>query len=353
MQERIIRHFSLPGTLQRAERFGSGLINETYLCEIASDAGVRKYILQRINQHVFLHPKQVMANVETVTTHVQERLRRAGIPDPENTTPALLRTRDGKTYLVDGKGDYWRMFHFIESGEVFDTVQGEQHAFEIGRALGSFQELLSDLHPDQLHDTLPGFHYTGRYLDEFDQALRTDPKNRSREIMAEREFVYRRRSLATALTDHIATGEIPLRVVHNDPKVNNVMVHKGTGKAICMVDLDTVKPGIVHFDFGDCVRSAANPEGEDAPDLDAVRFDAGLYETIKAGYLETAGSFLTKREIELLPLSIQVITFELGIRFLADYLRGDTYFRIRYPGHNLHRARVQFKLLERMEESKK
>ncbi len=170
-------------------------------------------------------------------------------------------------------------------------------------------------------------------------------------MIAEREFVEERRPLAAALTAVMESGVVPIRIVHNDPKVNNIMVRIDTGEALCMLDLDTVKPGIVHFDFGDCVRSAANPAGEDAPDLDRVVFDLSLFKAITRGYLREAAAFLTKKEIELLPLSVKVITFELGIRFLADYLRGDTYFKTRYPEHNLHRSRVQFKLLAGIERS--
>ncbi len=346
MLTRILSHFSVPGTLIKAERFGSGLINDTYLCEFSVGAAIRKYILQRINKHVFMRPEEVMENVEIVTEHIQARLRSEGIADPEGVTPALVRANTGRTFHVDSSGDYWRLFHFIESGEVYDTVRDANHAYQVGRGLGAFQALVSDLAPDRLHDTLPGFHHTPRYLADFDDALKADVKGRADEVSAEREFVSRRRQLAPALTDLIASKDIPVRVVHNDPKVNNVMVHAATGEALCMLDLDTVKPGIVHFDFGDCVRSAANPAGEDAEDLDAVSFDLSLFEALAKGYLREAGSFLTKKEIALLPLSVKVITFELGIRFLADYLRGDTYFKIKYPQHNLHRARVQFRLLE-------
>jgi Ser/Thr protein kinase RdoA (MazF antagonist) len=208
---------------------------------------------------------------------------------------------------------------------------------------------VADLPPERLHDTLPGFHHTPGYLAGFDDALGADVKLRASAAKAEREFVYSRRSLAPALTGLIASKELPLRVVHNDPKVNNIMVHAVTGEALCMLDLDTVKPGIVHFDFGDCVRSAANPAGENALDLDRVGIDLALFEAVAKGYLREAGAFLTKKEIALLPLSVKVITFELGIRFLADHLRGDTYFKTAYPGHNLHRARVQFRLLESIE----
>ena len=349
MLESIISHFTIPGAFVKSERFGSGLINDTYLCEFDDRGIARKYILQRINTSVFKHPEQVMENVEKVTTHIANRLRDKGVLDPAGVTPALVTARDNSSFHVDGAGRYWRMFHFIECGEVFDRVQDAKHAYEVGRGLGAFQALVSDLSPGILHDTLPGFHITPLYLAEFDQALKADGAKRAASAAVECAFVERRRSLAPILTSLIASGEIPLRVVHNDPKVNNVMIHATTREALCMLDLDTVKPGIVHFDFGDCVRSTANPAGEDAPDLDAVTFDLALYEAVASGYLSEARTFLLPREIALLPQSVQVITFELGIRFLADYLRGDTYFKIKHPGHNLHRARVQFKLLERIE----
>ncbi len=351
MLESIISQFNIPGLLVSAERFGSGLINDTYLCEFSEAAETRKYILQRINTSVFKHPEQVMENVERVTAHIVNRLRRDGVPDPYRVTPALIHTRQGSSYHRDSAGSYWRMFHFIESGDVYDTVIDANHAYEIGRGLGLFQSLVSDLDPGRLYDTLPGFHHTPKYLMEYDAALQSDSKGRAAEIVAEARFVSRRRNLAPLLMGPVQRGEIPLRVVHNDPKVNNVMIHRTTRESLCMLDLDTVKPGIVHFDFGDCVRSVANPAGEDAKDLAAVRFDLSLFEATTHGYLREAGSFLTLREKELLSSSIKVITFELGIRFLADYLRGDTYFKVTHESHNLHRARVQFRLLESIEET--
>ncbi|MDH4161550.1 MAG: aminoglycoside phosphotransferase family protein [Nitrospirota bacterium] len=349
MYESIISSFQIPGRLLSAERFGAGLINDTILCEYSADGEVRKYILQRINGQVFLHPGQVMQNVELVTGHIQDRMRQEGIADPESLTPALIWTRSGGSCHVDQGGGHWRMFHFIESGEVFDRVRDGNHAYEVGRALGRFQALVADLSPEKLHDTLPGFHETPRYLAELDRAVKTHGEHASA-VGPELAFVAVRRSLADSLLDPLRSAAIPLRVVHNDPKVNNILISKVTGKALCMVDLDTVKPGIVHFDFGDCVRSAANPAGEDAEDLNSVAFETGWYEALTRGYLEEA-KFLTTAEIELLPLSVRVITFELGIRFLCDHVQGDTYFRTRYPGHNLHRARVQFRLLEKMEEA--
>jgi Ser/Thr protein kinase RdoA (MazF antagonist) len=347
----ILSHFDLPGTLVKAERFGSGLINETFLCGFSDGGRVRNYILQHINKSVFKRPDLVMENVATVTEHLQARLRREGVADPVSVTPALVLTRDGRSHHVDGAGEYWRMFHFIETGEVFDIVRDAGHAYEVGRGLGRFQALVADLPPGRLHDTLPGFHHTPIYLSELDEAVRLDPAGRRTEARAEVEFAQRRRHLAPLLTDLMESGRIPIRVVHNDPKVNNVLIDRQTGKALCMLDLDTVKPGIVHFDFGDCVRSAANPAGEDARDLDSVAFDRSRYDALREGYLSEASSFLVQQEIDLLPLSVRVITFELGVRFLADHLSGDAYFRARFSGHNLHRCRVQFRLLERMEQA--
>jgi len=347
----IIERFLGPGAAVRAGRHGSGLINDTWLCEHDAHGGTKRYILQRINRAVFPRPDLVMENLETVTGHIRERLLAEGVADPCQHTPCLVPCRDGRSWHVDADGGTWRMLPFIEGGEVRDTVSGEAHAREVGRALGRFQSLVADLPPSRLHDTLPGFHVTPRYLDELRDAARRDACGRADGARAELAFAAERSSLAPLLVGPMQEGRIPLRVVHNDPKVNNVLLRRGTGEAVCMLDLDTVKPGIAHFDFGDCVRSAANPAGEDAALLDDVTFDAACYEAVRAGYLGEAATFLTGDEIGLLPPSVKVITYELGIRFLADHLRGDTYFRTGAPGHNLHRARVQFRLLERMEQA--
>jgi Ser/Thr protein kinase RdoA (MazF antagonist) len=346
----LLTHFSIPGKFVDARCFGSGLINDTYLCEFLDAGQTRKYILQRINSAVFKQPEFVMENVQTVTAHIANKLRSRGVSDPGSIAPVLVPSRDSRSFVRDDSGEFWRVYHFIESGSVHDVVSDSSIAREAGRALGRFQSLVSDLDADTLHDTLPGFHVTPRYLDEFDEAVHACIRERTREVQEEIAFVGQRRPLARTLTDALHTGSIPLRVVHNDPKVNNVMFDAATGRALCMLDLDTVKPGIVHFDFGDCVRSATNPQGEDAVDPATVRMDFTLFEALAAGYLEEARGFLTAAEIELLAISACVITFELGLRFLTDHLRGDPYFRVAYPGQNLHRARVQFRLLASMEE---
>src|SRR5574341_777620 len=272
MLEPVISRFSMSGALIKAERFGSGLINDTYLCEFDDRGNIKKYILQHINKAVFKQPELVMHNVEIVTAHIQNRLRAEGVEDPWGVTPGLVMTTSGGLYHRDQEGGIWRMFHFIETGAVFDTVQGPDHAYEVGRGLGRFQALVSDLAADKLHDTLPGFHHTPVYLQQFEDAVRANKKGRVAEVKAEVGFVERRKPLASLLTEAMQSGRVPVRVVHNDPKVNNILVHRETGKAVCMVDLDTVKPGTVLFDFGDCVRSAANRAGEDAEDLGSVSF---------------------------------------------------------------------------------
>jgi Ser/Thr protein kinase RdoA (MazF antagonist) len=347
----ILGRFDLPGATVSVARHGSGLINDTWLCVRAAGGADRRFILQRVNRSVFPRPGQVMENLEAVTGHVRERLLREGVGDPCGHSLCLIRTRDGRSWHVDGRGECWRMFPFIENGVAYDTVRSVAHGRQVGRALGRFQALVADLSPSRLHDTLPGFHLTPRYLDELREAVRQDAAGRAAGAAPEIAFAEERRRYAGMLAGPMQEGRIPLRVVHNDPKVNNVLVHRRTGAALCMLDLDTVKAGIVHFDFGDCVRSAANPAGEDAPDPDAVVFDAVCYDAVRSGYLEEASPFLLKAELDLLPAAVPVITYELGLRFLADHLRGDTYFRTDSPGQNLRRARVQFRLLRSMEQA--
>ncbi len=350
-RERIIAQFDIPGALESCEPFGAGLINETWRCSFRAGGAVRRYLLQRINRGVFARPELVMENVETVTFHLAARIRREGVADPAAASPVLVGARGGGFSVVDDQGGHWRMFIFLEDADAFDAVRDERHAHEVGRCLGRFQTLLSDLPPSRLHDTLPGFHHTPVYLADLDDVARKDRLGRAGQLRQELAFVDRHRRLAPLIVDAVAAGRVPVRVVHNDPKVNNVLIDRASGRALCLVDLDTVKPGTVLFDLGDCVRSAANPAGEDAADLAAVALNRAYADAITRGYLEEAGGFLTAAERDMLPLAVRVITFELGIRFLADHLRGDTYFRISRPDQNLHRARVQLRLLASMGEA--
>lgn len=345
----IAAAFEVPGTFVGAEPVGSGLIHETWQCEFSAPDGRRRFILQRMNDRVFTHPDWAIENVEQVTLHLQERLRREGAVDPAAVSPVLVQARGGGKKYRDDRYGMWRMFHFVEDSAVYDLVHGPAHAREIGRALGRFHTLVADLEPSLLHDTLPGLHDTPQHLQALEAAVRQNAAGRSGAVGPELAFVRARADYAPLLMEALRQGRVPERVVHNDPKVNNVLVHVRSGKAICMIDLDTVKPGASAFDLGDCVRSAANRAGEDADPPTAASFDRDCYEAIREGYLAETADLLTQAERDLLPVGVKVITFELGIRFLADHLRGDTYFRIGYPGHNLHRARVQFHLLAEME----
>lgn len=351
MVETILTHFKTQGTFVKAERFGSGLIHDTWLCSFTEGDTPHQYILQRINTAVFQQPQKLMENMAVVTSHIVSRLRTQGVAAPEKHALSLVPAWSGKSYVLDSSREYWRVFPFIDSGGVFDTVGDPDLAYEIGRGLGGFHALVSDLPTRRLNLVLRGFHHTQTYLKECDDALREDTNNRAQEVQPEIAFIKGRISLAQALTAAMDTGRIPLRVVHNDPKVNNVLVHVITRKAICMIDLDTVMPGLAPVDFGDCIRSACNPAGEDAKDFSTVRLDLQLFEALAGGYLGEARAFLTENEIAMLPLAIKVVTFELGLRFFTDYLCGDTYFKITYPDHNLHRARVQFLLLESIEKA--
>lgn len=348
MQRSIFSSFDIPGHLVGCEPFGSGLINDTWLCTAVQSGIEHRYIIQRINTSVFPSPVHVMENIETVTAHIASRLREKGASDPFTITPCLVPARSGLSYFIDGEGGFWRAFHFIESCVAYERVTEPWLAREVGVALGRFHALVSDLRPQMLHDTLPWFHHTPRYLKEFDDVAK-DGCGSAGGLRAEIAFVNERRNIVSLLIDAMDSGAISVRVVHNDPKVSNVLINTVTRKAISLIDLDTVKPGIIHFDFGDCARSVANPAGEDPKDFGDVRFDLRLFRELAAGYLEEAGGFLTKNEIHLLPASVKVITFELGLRFLTDHLKGDTYFKVGYPGQNLQRARAQFRLLEQIE----
>lgn len=353
MFETVLSRFFIPGTIVNVEPYGRGLINDTYRCHVDDSGTPRSYILQRLNPAVFAHPDEVMANVQIVSSHILLKVRAQGVAHPESVHPVLVPTRSGETFYRDKDGSLWRVFHFIESGLVFDTVQHKRHAREVGRALGKFHAFAADLNPATLSITVPDFHHTPRYLAEYEKAKNDDTKGRAGGVQHEHEFVIQRRALASVLADMVASGSLPVRVLHNDPKVNNVMFSATTHEALCMIDLDTVMPGTVAVDFGDCIRSAANPAGESPDDPATAVLDLELVEAITDGYLREAGSFLTPAEIAALPGAIKVITFELGLRFLADYLRGDTYFKVDSPTENLHRARVQFRLVESIEQNER
>jgi len=340
------------------QAFGSGNINDTFLVTLDSKSEAH-FVLQRINTQVFRQPELVMQNIRTFTEHVRDRLQHTPLsPDRRWEVPRVLLTEAAQDHWIDSSGSFWRAISFIDASQSFDTIQDNQHAREVGYALGMFHTLISDLSPAKLADTLEGFHITPCYLQHYAQVLATSrgqsplvreqTPTRLPEVDYCLQFISDRKAWAHVLEDAKAQGRLRLRPIHGDPKINNVMIDTTTRQAISIVDLDTVKPGLVHYDIGDCLRSGCNPLGEETEQWQSVRFELDLCQEILQGYLSQA-KFLTKTDYEFLYDAIRLIAFELGLRFFTDYLAGNIYFKAKYPEHNLVRALVQFKLTESIE----
>lgn len=326
----------------------SGHINDTYCSEFEDGRRRIKYVNQRINHHVFRDPVKLMENIERVTRFARERIL-AGGGDPDRETLTIVPTREGTSLHRTPEGSYWRTFRFIEGARTYDRVEDLRHVYSASKAFGRFQRLLAELPGGRLHETIPDFHHTRKRFEAFRKAVEADPVGRAKDVRPEIDFVIERERDCSIVVDGLASGRIPERVTHNDTKLNNVMIDDRTGEGICVIDLDTVMPGSVLYDFGDSVRLGAATAAEDEIDLDKVGFDLGLFERLAAGYLDAARGFLVPSETELLAFSAKLLTLECGIRFLTDHLQGDVYFKIHRPGHNLDRARTQFKMVAEME----
>jgi hypothetical protein len=342
--ESAARAFAIDGNLVAVAPYGSGHINDSYRVLFDCRGQATPLLLQRINHRIFKDPVSLMGNIERVTTHVRAKL--SGHPDAARRVLTLIPTRSGVCLHVDEQGNYWRAYLFVERTATFDSVQSPQQAFQAGKAFGEFQHLLADLPAPRLHDTIPNFHHTPSRFAALEQAIAADPANRASSCRKEIEFALARRPLTTVLLD----ANLPERVTHNDTKINNLLFDDTTGESICVIDLDTVMPGLSAYDFGDLVRTATCPVGEDERDLALVKMQFPLFEALARGYLTTAGRFLTAGEKRCLPIAGNLITFEIAIRFLTDHLNGDVYFKVHRQGHNLDRARTQFKLLESLEQ---
>ena len=312
-----------------------------------------RYIHQKINKNVFKNPPAVMKNVMRVTTHIRRRLEAQNARDITRRSLVVIPTRKGQSHYRSPDGEYWRTFVFIEGVQTFEAVQSPEQALQAGRAFGEFQSLLVDLPDGRLNETIPGFHNTRQRFAALQQAIQRDHVNRAQGAKPEIEFALKHESLVDVILDAMAKKKIPERITHNDTKFNNVMLDTVTGDAKCVVDLDTVMPGCALYDFGDMVRSTTSPTLEDERDLSKVRMQMPMFKKLAEGYLATAGGFLTRAEKSLIAFSGKLISFEIGIRFLTDYLSGDTYFRIHRPDHNLDRCRTQFKLVESIEGQEK
>ncbi|MBD2301470.1 phosphotransferase enzyme family protein [Nostoc sp. FACHB-190] len=343
----IAEQFVLQGKVKSVTAFGSGNINDTFLVTL-DGATPEHFVLQRINTQVFRQPQLIMQNMRIFSDHVYQRLQSTPL-NRRWEVPRVLSTQDAQDYYINAEGDFWRAISFIQDSQSFDTMPNIEYAQEIGYGLGMFHNLISDLPPEKLADTLAGFHITPLYLGHYQEVLaKTSPKS-SPEVNYCLQFVSDRTSFAHILENAKAQGLLPLRLMHGDPKINNVLFDTVTQKAVSVIDLDTVKPGLIHYDIGDCLRSGCNPAGEETEDWDNVYFDTDLCAGILQGYLAVAKAFLTENDYAYMYDGIRLIAFELGLRFFTDYLAGNVYFKVKHPEHNLARAIVQFKLTESIE----
>lgn len=345
----ILSHFALQGEFVSFVPIGCGHINDTLSVTYTGQDGDRQYILQRINTHVFTKPDELMENVANVTAYLARILREKG-GDPARGTLTVFRTKDGALYHRTDAGDCWRVYNYVDGTYTLESIRDPQDFQKSGEAFGRFQKLLADYPSDTLYETIPHFHDTASRFADFRKAVQADRVNRAQSAQPEIDFVLQREADTHVLVDLLARGELPLRVTHNDTKLNNILFDNETKEGICVVDLDTVMPGLSLYDFGDSIRFGASTAAEDEQDLSKVHFSMELYRAYTRGYLCAAGDSLTAKEIEYLPFSAKLITLECGMRFLTDYLDGDAYFRVGYPEHNLVRCRTQFALVAEMEQ---
>jgi Ser/Thr protein kinase RdoA (MazF antagonist) len=346
----VSAEFAFGGKVLSATPYGSGHINDTFLVLIEAAPNPRRFVLQRINHHVFKQPDLLMENVERVCAHAHAKLRAAGASDAHRRALRLIPTLKGKSWHVDDAGNRWRCYDFIEGATGHDVVRSAAQAEAAAKAFGAFQALLADLPGGRLHETIPGFHHTpGRYA-RFQAALAADTHGRAASAAPEIAFALARAHEVSVVVDALRDGTLPERVTHNDTKLNNVLLDDVTQEGVCVIDLDTVMPGSALYDFGDLVRTSTSPAAEDETDLSKVTMQLPMFEALVRGYLASARGFLTPREKELLPFAGKLITFEIGLRFLTDWLEGDTYFRIKRPTHNIDRTRTQFKLVASIED---
>ena len=341
--------FKLPGELKECIRYGSGHINDTYRLTYETPQGTKRYILQRMSKRNFKKPVELMENVSGVTAWLRKKIIENG-GDPERETLTLVKSNDGLPYFVDSTGEYWRVYLFIEGATCYDAVKDDNDFYQSAVAFGHFQRLLADYPAETLHETIKDFHNTPDRLEKFKKAVAEDICGRAASVQKEIDFILEREELTHALYDLQLDGRLPLRVTHNDTKLNNIMIDDETGKAICVIDLDTVMPGLTANDFGDSIRFGASTALEDEQDLSKVSCDLHLFDVYARGFIEGCGGALTDLEIDMLPMGAILMTFENGIRFLTDHLEGDHYFHIHREGHNLDRCRTQLTLVKDMQE---
>lgn len=339
--------FAPPAAIASVREYGSGNVNDTYLVTCAPGAAFPSFVLQRLSAAVFPAPEHIMHNLRTLTGHVTRRL--ADNSFGAWRIPAIVPTRSGADFHRDAAGGFWRALTFLAETECFETIPDLDRAVEAGRALGTFHSLVSDLPAHLLHDPLPGFHVTPGYLDHYDEVAACPARRDDAEPACScRRFIEERRRVCRVLEDAREYGELRIMVIHGDPKPGNILFARGSRRAISIIDLDTCKPGLLHYDIGDCLRSCCNPAGEEAPP-EEVRFDLSRCRALLQGYLPRVASFFSPADLRYIFAATRLIAFELGLRFFTDHLAGDRYFKTRFAGHNLRRAVNQFALCRDIE----
>lgn len=344
----ILSNFNLPGTFVSMKAIDHGHINDTLTVTFEENGKTTRYILQRINTNVFKKPDELMENVQKVTDYLARFITEHG-GDASRETLTVYKTLDGKNFLRTEGGDCLRIYNFVEGSYALQSIDDPEDFRKAAEAFGSFQRMLADYPSETLFETIPNFHDTAVRFTDLKKAVSENIAGRAESVSEEIAFALSREADTHILVDLLRAGKLPLRVTHNDTKLNNVLFDEQSRKGLCVVDLDTVMPGLSLYDFGDSIRFGANTSAEDEPDVSKVSLDLNLYKTYTEGYLSAAGDSLTDLEIEYLPFSSKLLTFECGIRFLTDYLNGDTYFHTDYDTHNLVRCRTQFALVADIE----
>lgn len=342
--------FEIDGKAVSAHPCGNGHINKTYAVEYRNGHGPTWYILQRINHHVFKNPPAVMRNIELVTNHIRKLLEAENESDINRKVLTPIPTKNGASHIQDEEGYFWRSYLLIQGGQTHEVLAHREMASEVASTFARFQNQLSSISASSLETTIPNFHNTPWRFQNLVNAIEADKVNRASSVKKEVEFALKRNDITSLLIEAHQQGEIPLRVTHNDTKANNVILDNRTNKGLCVIDLDTVMPGLSLYDFGDMVRTAIATALEDEKDLSKVDCNLDLFDGLVEGYLDQIGSILIPAEKKYLAFSGKLITFEMGLRFLTDYLEGDVYYSIKHSEHNIDRARTQFKMVQRMEE---
>lgn len=343
----VVSHFKCAADVDSQKPYGSGHINDTFKLTNIS-AGGADYLLQRINHNIFTNVEKLTDNMHRVTEHLKSKIKACGIGDPFKEVMTLIPTDSNRFFYQDSTGSYWRMFYFLSDTKSYDVVETPKQAYEGGKAFGKFQAMLSDIPAGVMYEVIPNFHNIQVRLQQLDEAIQNDAQGRVASVAAELDMVKQYADSMQYFQQPAQIAALPKRVIHNDTKFNNVLLN-GNDEAQCVIDLETVMDGYVAYDFGDAIRTIINTTTEDAADLDKIQLNMPLFNAYVQGYLREAFSFLTDAEVNSLIKGALLLPYMQAVRFLTDHVNGDTYFKIKFEGHNLQRARAQFQLLKMLD----